>query len=395
MPYTFAYQHCQTGKAQITSTAMPELQSGCQSWLRTGDEVFSRMLAAIESAQSSVRLETYIYSPDDLGRRFRDALVQAGRRGVRVQVLVDAFGSSGLTPDFWGPLLAACGEARSFNPVLLKRLGFRDHRKIMVCDDATAFVGGFNISREYEGDGVTSGWCDLGLEVTGRLAVELAAAFDEMFARADLRHKPFTRLRRSAARRKVRVQDTQLLLSGPGRGFNPFKRFLHRDLRRARSVRMIAAYFLPTWQIRRDLMRLARSGARVQLILPAKSDVFLSQLAARSLYRRFLKAGIEIYEYQPQILHAKLVVIDEIGYAGSSNLDPRSLHINYELMLRFRGVPLVAGAHAVFDEMLPLCRRIEPEAWRESQTWWHRLRQRFASFLLVRVDPVVARWEYR
>jgi cardiolipin synthase len=374
---------------------MPELQSGCCKWLRTGDEVFSGMLAAIESARSSVRLETYIYSPDDLGRRFRDALVRVSQRGVRVQVLVDAFGSSGLTADFWQPLRAAGGEARWFNPVLLKRLGFRDHRKILVCDDATAFVGGFNISGEYEGDGVNSGWCDLGLEVTGRLASELAAAFDEMFGRADLRHKPFTRLRRSAARREVRVQDGELLLSGPGRGYNPFKRLLHRDLQHARSVRIIAAYFLPTWRIRRDLMRRARSGARVQLILPAKSDVFLSQLAARSLYRRFLKAGIEIYEYQPQVLHAKLVVIDGVVYAGSSNLDPRSLHINYELMLRFQTAPIAVAARAVFDETLVHCRRIERVAWRASQTWWNRLRQRLAYFLLVRVDPVVARWQYK
>jgi cardiolipin synthase len=242
---------------------------------------------------------------------------------------------------------------------------------------------------------VTSGWCDLGLEVTGRLASELAVAFDEMFGRADLRHKPFTRLRRSAARREVQVQDGELLLSGPGRGYNPFKRLLHRDLLHARSVRIIAAYFLPTWQIRRDLIRCARSGSQVQLILPAKSDVFLSQLAAHSLYRRFLKAGVEIYEYQPQVLHAKLVVIDGVVYAGSSNLDPRSLHINYELMLRFQTAPIAVAAQAVFDETLVHCRRIERVAWRKSQTWWNRLRQRLAYFLLVRVDPVVARWQYK
>ena len=97
----------------------------------------------------------------------------------------------------------------------------------------------------------------------------------------------------------------------------------------------MVAYFLPTWRIRRDLTRIARRGGTVQLILPGKSDVLVSQLAGQSLYRRFLKAGVQIHEYQPQILHAKLIIADDIVYVGSANLDPRSLDINYELMIRF------------------------------------------------------------
>ena len=98
---------------------------------------------------------------------------------------------------------------------------------------------------------------------------------------------------------------------------------------------MIIAYFLPSWRLRRDLMRVARRGGQVQLILAGKSDVQLSMLAAQSLYRRLLRAGVEIYEYQPQILHAKLFIVDDAVYPGSSNLDTRSLQINYELMIRF------------------------------------------------------------
>ncbi|SRR5581483_5358726 len=367
----------------------------CYKWLRTGDEVFPAMLDAIGNAGRSVRLETYIFSWDELGVRFRDALVAARQRGAQVQVLLDALGSQYFPANFWTPLTSIGGEVRWFNPVLIKRFGFRDHRKLLVCDGQTAFVGGFNISREYQGDGVKTGWCDLGLCFESPLGAELAAAFDDMFARADLQHKPFARLRRSSAKRDVTAEDAELLLSGPGRGQSPFKRRLRRDLVRAQSVRLIAAYFLPTWRIRRDLIARARAGARVQLILPARSDVRLSQLAARSLYRRFLKAGVEIYEYQPQVLHAKLIVIDDVVYVGSSNLDPRSLYINYELMVRFQNPSFAAEARSVFDEKLAFCRRIELEAWKRSRTWWSKFQQRWAYFLLVRVDPVIARWHYK
>src|SRR6478736_550641 len=113
-------------------------------WLRNGQEAFPAMLAAIAAAQQSIRLEIYIFAADELGQRFRDALVQARYRGVKVKVLVDGIGN---------------------------------HRKLLVCDEQTAFIGGFNIAKEYDGDGVASGWCDLGLQFEGELAKELAVSF--------------------------------------------------------------------------------------------------------------------------------------------------------------------------------------------------------------------------
>src|SRR5215467_9217993 len=114
-------------------------------WLCTGHEIFPAMLAAIEAAQSSISLEAYIYSPAAIGVRFREAMVRARQRQVRVQVLVDALGSFGLSTDFWRPLMEAGAAVRWFNPLSLNRLGFRNHRKLLVCDRAVAFVGGFNI----------------------------------------------------------------------------------------------------------------------------------------------------------------------------------------------------------------------------------------------------------
>ena len=363
--------------------------------MRTGDEMFPAMLAAIDAACHSVCLEIYIFSDSDIGRRFRDALTRAAQRGVRVRVLVDAFGSLALPGDFWSPLRAAGGEARLFNPIALNRFGIRDHRKLLACDGQVAFVGGFNIAPEYEGDGVTRGWCDLGLRVEGPLVAELAQSFDEMFGRADFRHKLFPRLRRAELKRAVGHPGQTLLLSGPGRGRNPFQRALRKDLRHARNVQILVAYFLPTLGFRRDVARVARRGGTAQLLLPGRSDVALSQLAGQSLYRRLLRAGVEVFEYQPQILHAKLFVVDDVVYVGSANLDPRSLSINYELMLRFESAPMAREAREIFGAALRQCRPVELEAWQKSRSLWTRLKQRWAHFLIARIDPFVARRQWR
>src|SRR4029077_9322117 len=122
------------------------------SWMCNGQAVFPAMLAAIDDARQSVCLETYTCSPGPLAERFRDAFLRARQRGLPVRVLVDALGSYGLPGSFWKPLEHAGGEVRRFNPLSLNRLSIRDHRKLLVCDEQVAFVGGFNIASEYEGD---------------------------------------------------------------------------------------------------------------------------------------------------------------------------------------------------------------------------------------------------
>ena len=121
----------------------------------------------------------------------------------------------------------------------------------------------------------------------------------------------------------------------------------------------------------------------------------VSQLAARSLYRRLLKAGIEIYEYQPQILHTKLVCIDGVVYVGSSNFDIRSLNLNYEFMLRLARKPVATEARGIFDRLLEQSRRIEIEPWLKPQTWWQRWKNHWAHFLLARIDPLVSLQQFQ
>jgi len=365
------------------------------NWFVSGNEVFPAMLEAIESAQQTVRLETYIYSVGPLGERFREALIRAQQRGIQVKVLIDALGSITLPENFWASLRGVGAQVRVFNPLTLNRLGIRNHRKLLVCDDRVAFVGGFNISSEYEGDGVNCGWCDLGLRIEGPLALELGASFDEMFSLADFQHKRFMLFRKFNAKRKVHSSNEQLLLSGPGRGESPIKQALRWDFAHARNVEMIVAYFLPSWRIRKSLTRVARRGGLVDLILPGKSDVLVSQLAGQSLYGTLLRGGVRIHEYQPQILHAKLFIIDDIVYVGSANLDQRSLSINYELMIRFESKVMAEQARQVFEVDLKNSLEINADEWRRSNSIWRRLKQHWSYFLLARIDPYIAGRQWR
>ena len=370
----------------------PELQ-----WLGTGREIFPAMLAAMATAQKSIQLETYFFADGQLGRQFLAALLAAAQRRVRVRVLVDAAGSWLLPVDFFQPLVAAGAEVRRFNPLHLWRFGVRDHRKLLVCDESTVFIGGFNVADEYDGDGVTRGWCDLGVRLeNAALAGELADSFEDLFALADFHRKPLLRLRAFKHKRKSQSNPAgELLLIRPGRGASPFQTALYRDLAGARDLRIVSAYFLPTRRVRRDLLRVVRRGGRVQLLLAGKSDVLVSQMAARSLYHRLLKAGVEIYEYQPQILHAKLILCDGVAYAGSSNLDIRSLNLNYELMLRFADPTTAAAAQEIFARVLKHSRKIEVAQWRQMQSIWQRWKNHWAHFLLARIDPFVALRQFR
>ncbi len=406
--------------------------SSSPQWFTSGDAVFPAMLDAIEAAVESVSFETYIFADSALGERFRAALIKAAQRGIRVRVLVDAFGSLELPDYFWHPLQAAGAGVRVFNPISVGRLGIRNHRKLLACDGRVAFIGGYNIAREYEGDGVTRGWCDLGCRVTGALTVQLEASFERLFELAEFRHRPFVRLRKSGVKRTLVGEQEQLLLSGPGREASPLLRSLRKDLRAAAGagsgtgvppvqwrarlrriaaddlnrppdrqdacptpVRIVVAYFLPPWRLRRELQRVARRGGRVQLILAGKSDVALSQLAGRSLYQRMLRAGVEIYEYEPQVLHAKLFIVGNAVYVGSANLDFRSLKLNYELMVRFELPETTARANEIFDSLLARSQRIEPRAWKRSRSLFTRWKERFAHLLLARVDPFLSLRQWR
>lgn len=355
--------------------------------MTTVDEALETALSFVNAARETIRVEFYIWRDSEIGQRFLDALVRACQRGVNVRLMVDSLGSVTLQEKFFDSLKAAGGQFRWFNPLRLKRLGFRDHRKCVVCDEQIAVVGGFNIGPEYQGDGVTKGWHDLGMIVPASIAVELAVSFDALWSMADYRHHLFTRLRRSAIQRIASTPDGQLLTTAPGRGPFFMRNALTADLRNTRNADIISAYFLPPRQLRREIVRVVRRGGKARIILAGKSDVALSQVAAHKLYQTFLRAGVEIYEYQPQILHTKFFRFDNIVYAGSANMDKRSLMINYELLVRVQDDDVAAQGLEFFERTLQNCKQVDRATWRKSRSVWKKMREQWAYWILSRVDP--------
>jgi cardiolipin synthase A/B len=181
--------------------------------------------------------------------------------------------------------------------------------------------------------------------------------------------------------------EGQLLTTAPGRGPFFMRNAIVADMRHAKNADIVSAYFLPPRQMRRELVRIVRRGGRVRLILPGKSDVKLSQTAARKLYQAFLRAGVEIYEYQPQILHTKFFQFDDICYVGSANMDKRSLMINYELLVRVQQEGLAAEGREFFEKALLNCKKIDAHAWRTSRNVWDKAREQWAYWVLARLDP--------
>ncbi len=362
-------------------------------WYQTGDAFYHALLAEIGKAKESIRLETYIYDPGYPGDDIQIQLKNALSRGVKVKVLIDAFGSMDLPSNYWASVTAAGGEVTYFNPLSYSRFALRNHRKLLVCDNKVAFVSGFNISGRETGDGITHGWRDLGLRLTGQVVHDLSNSFERMVMVAQFRHPrlPRLQLRRPRFLRRTPEGPTpRLLASGPGGIDNTIKLTLLRDLQHARSIRIISAYFLPTRRIRKVLIRAARHGREVKIITAGKTDVAMARYAGRALYQRLLKAGVNIHEYTAQILHSKLIIADNIVYIGSANLDTRSLNINYELLVRIEDGHLAQEAREIFRDYLPHCQKIDPDLWSQSRGWWEKLSERLSHFLLAKIDFLLA-----
>jgi cardiolipin synthase len=362
-----------------------------------GSAVYARMLLHIGAARLSVALETYIFQPDEVGDRFRRALLGAARRGVKVRLLLDAYGTSGVPVNYFDDLLSAGAHVIWFNPKRFLRLSFRNHRKLLVCDEAVAIVGGLNIASEYDGDGISQGWRDFAVEVIGPLASGLAVSFERMcvlapFKTADVR--AFALGRPSHGSEIASASEPSVLVSGPGWRSAALRRALHVDLEKARNVDAYACYFVPSRRIRRLLRAAARRGT-VNVIVGAKTDVPMARWGSERWFAWWLRAGVNLFEFTPQILHAKLIVIDDIVYVGSANLDTRSLQINYELLLRLPVSELAQQVRELLHSDRQRSRQLALGPWLAHRHWWQRMRSWWAYWILTRLDPYVARRRWK
>ncbi len=364
--------------------------------LKNGAEAFPAMFSAMDRAASSIAFEMYIFSDDDTGREFREHLVNAAVRGVQVRVLVDSWGSWNLPDSFWDGLRAAGGMVRWFHPLTRRGfLPFRNHRKLLLVDDLTAYLGGLNIADEYfRGEEGRPPWRDNMLEIAGPEVSRLRRSFSRMWVIADT---PLRRLiqvlRRDRAVRGDAAGAVRFLESGPENPVRPVRGAYRQVVQDAvTNIDLAMGYFYPHGSMLRTLKRAVRRGVRVRLLVPLHTDVPISRWAARGLYGRLLRAGVEVWEYTPSMMHSKLAIADDIVVAGSANLDIRSGRINYELVAIVADAELAAQARADFEDDLKQSVRIRIEEWR-NRSLVQKLKERLSYWLLARFDIFVARRE--
>ena len=304
-----------------------------------GRQFFEALFAAIRSAEHTILLEYYLIHHDHIGSELSSELAAAVKRGVSVKLIYDYIGCLDTPASYFRNLSKQGVKLLPFNVPSFRRgfYGFdkRDHRKMTIVDGALAFLGGFNIGDEYAGSlaGKLS-FRDLGFSIRGEAVGELEAIFHETWNG----ERDESAVRVAAERPRHSGSNSgdaavNIISGGPRqRRFYIREAFQVNIASAAEEILIATPYFVPGPRIIRSLLRAVRRGVRVRLLLPARSDVPLVLLLGRSSYATLLRGGVEIFELEREILHAKVMLIDgERTVIGSANLDQRSFHRNFEI----------------------------------------------------------------
>ena len=366
--------------------------------LQDGPATFQAMFTAIGNARSHINLETYIIEDDEVGNRFAGALIEKQAQGVQVHLVYDSVGSMNVPREFFKRLTDGGVKVVEFNPVnpLTAKKGWevnqRDHRKLLIVDGKTAFLGGINISSVYSGGSFSARsrqrpggglpWRDTHLQVEGPVVGE----FQKLFLATWEKQKgerlvPGDYLPQLANWGKEVVGAVG---SSPDEPYSLIYATLISAIGSAEtSVHLTNAYFVPDPQLLAALKDAVQRGVDVKIILPSKSDSWPVFYAGRSYYSELLDAGVKIYERRDALLHAKTALIDGVwSTVGSTNLDWRSFLHNEEVNAIILGQEFGAQMRAAFETDLASSRRITPEEWAQRS-------------LGDRVKEMAARlWEY-
>ncbi len=330
--------------------------------LRNGAEYFPALEQAIDAAAHEVRLETYILADDETGRRIVAALKRAVQRGVNVRVAYDGFGSSAFLGKLGNEMRAGGVDAVAFRPETgwnrfrrsrLRRL----HRKLVTVDGHTAFVGGINIIDDLNMPAPKEPRFDYAVRVQGPLLAPIHDAMCQLWVglRQDDRDQ------KSAT---IDVRPPVSEVAGDHHAWFAFRDNVshRRDIEREYLTAILAAkeeilianaYFFPGRRFRRALLRARRHGVKVRLLLQGRQEYLLQHYATRALYGTLLEAGVELYEYRPSFLHAKVAVVDGTwATVGSSNIDPFSLLLAREANVFVRNAQFAGGLKASLDEAI-------------------------------------------
>jgi len=338
--------------------------------LLNGDEIFPAMLAAIREAKTTITFANFIYEKGDIAREMAEALAGRCRAGVGVNVLLDAIGSNRMPKEYRRLMEhAGCHVAtyHSINPLSIKRINHRNHRRILVVDGRIGFTGGTGVGERWTGDGRTKGhWRQTDVRVEGPIVSHLQAAFAENWRDAtglvlggDAYFPPLE------PRGNLTVQSIKSSrASGAAAAYMLF--LLAVDSSRS-SILITNPYFVPDGRLTDALVRAVKRGVDVSLITAGNADTMLDRLvrqASQAHFGRVLAAGAKIYEYGPALMHAKTMVVDgQWTSIGSANLDNRSFALNNELNLAFLDKALAARMAEIFRADLKFTKQVTYEDW--------------------------------
>ncbi len=323
---------------------------------------------AIQAAKHHVHLEYYIFQPDETGRRFRDLLIEKARAGVEVRFLYDAVGSMRLTRRFLRPMWQAGIKVECFLPVnpLRRRWVFnlRNHRKLLVVDGEVGFTGGVNVGDEYVGRHYGY-WRDTHLMLRGPAALQMQQVFaaDWYFAVGEeLRADGYY-----PAPGQPGDELVQIVSSGPDQATNTAQEMYFAAISAARQrVWIETCYFVPPQPILRALITAAHRGVDVRIIVPRRCAHLLPLIAAHSYYEELLAAGVELYQYDKGLMHAKTMSVDSCwATVGSTNLDVRSLELNFEVGAVFYGEAMAKRIEEIFEQDLARSLPVELDEWKQ------------------------------
>jgi cardiolipin synthase len=366
-----------------STTGLPASSTATADWLVDGHATYEALLEAIAGARHHVHLEYYIWNPDRTGLRLRDALVARAREGVQVRLLLDAVGAGRMRKRHLQPLVDAGAEVGWFHPTRFRPftrpwLNLRTHRKIVVVDGRIGFMGGINITDD-ENDALRpDAFRDLHLRVAGPVVRSLQLVFVEDWVYAagceprafgDPGYWP------ELAAGPI---GAQVLVSGPDSSWEAIHRLHVAAIHEARRrVWLVTPYFVPGEAARMALTSAALGGLDTRLLVPRRSDSKLVTLAARSYFDELLKAGVQVYEYGPRMLHTKALLTDEdLCLVGSANFDHRSFRLNFEVSMLLRDAGTCEALASLLEGEFAQARRVRLD--RAMGLWRHRLPEAFA-----------------
>jgi len=344
--------------------------------LTNGENFYEAELQAIRGAKKNVNLEAYIFHRGEVAKRFLDALTERARAGIQVRIVVDALGSFSTSKHYFKPLLDAGGKMEWYHPLRWNnwtRVNNRTHRELMVVDGEVGFIGGAGIDDQWlNGTRKQQRWRDTVFRVRGETVAGLQGVFlenwlnvsGEILAGDDF----FPKLSQDGTAQAFVID------SSPSFGGSTRAHVLYQALIRSanKSIYITTPYFLPDTSIRQEMLQAIKERqVKIKIITPGrKSDHLMTRNSSRALYGDLLEAGAEIYEYNPTMIHAKILIVDgHWSVVGSTNFDNRSFGINDEVNLATRSPELAERLTQDFQSDLAHCRRVTYDEWKKRPVW--------------------------